>query len=235
MSINCDYVPEKTYVVGGYKQTIYKGCTIRVVRDDFPPNPFTDWDCEPPILVKYEGSFTEYGLSRSWDIELTREQLMANAQQIKEICGYTLDDLDEEELNAELETWVSYGPTSEFLENLATLYNMAGISAGVKSVCGCVQREYAEVLVVLTPEWVKKVGAVIKDNADEIIEEAAKLYGYWAFGEVYGYLVYDNEDPADNEEPAESVWGFYGDDYEKSGLLYEATSACERLANKSDS
>lgn len=58
---------------------------------------------------------------------------------------------------------------------------------------------------VLKPEELSRVR--------KILEEEIETYNTWGSGDVYGYVVRETED---------SVWGFYGSDFEKSGILDDA-------------
>ena len=34
--------------------------SLKILHDDSPVNPFTEWDCEPPLMYKYERDTTHY-------------------------------------------------------------------------------------------------------------------------------------------------------------------------------
>lgn len=57
-----------------------------------------------------------------------------------------------------------------------------------------------------------------KDKVRKVLEEEIELYNTWGSGDVYGYVVRETED---------SVWGFYGSDFEKSGLLEDARGSID--------
>ncbi len=115
------------------------------------------------------------------------------------------------------------------LETLASLYAIIGI----QSLCACSngysQGDYAELLIVATPEamdafgWPKeKRNDVARVAAD--MESQRKLYGQWAWGDCYGYIV--EQAPADDDarddddawQEVDSCWGFYGDDPQENGM-----------------
>jgi hypothetical protein len=56
------------------------------------------------------------------------------------------------------------------------------------------------------------------------LEAQADLLGSWAFGDVCGYVI---ESP--DGEHLDSCWGFYGSDFEKSGLAEAATEAADSI------
>lgn len=142
---------------------------------------------------------------------------------------------------------------SEKLEQLTQLYALAGIPAVCTTVTGHSQGDQAEVLAIATPEAQKKFGfdpSVAWDGERWLkeLKSTAELYGHWAYGDVYGYIVEkiepgaaecvrcgstDNdgsdmctdcgdemEDPEPEyvELPDGSCWGFYGTEFDESGL-----------------
>jgi len=221
---------------------------VKIEYDTSPSNPFTDGDCEPPILV-YSGRYdvTEYGLSLS-PPTLTREQIAENVGAVKSLLDGTQPrsllralrtdcDMDSARysdavdlVNDALAEKMQTLSTSDQLEFLADVYRCAGIAAVCKSVRGYSQGDYAEVLAVALPEWVKRVGAPAESHARQL-EHAVQLFGHYAFGDVYGYVI-EKAVPtivtySDGREPRHSVewehedscWGFYGDDPAENGMV----------------
>lgn len=234
--------------------TDYRDYTIQLRVDEDPPNPWEEWDCEPPIAVLsfgyHRSHITTYGdqdVIREVLAHWSPEKLWANRKQVIDIIGASRDeaartlwdyrepgnpsytmDLFGEFVDETLTD--SYLSKSDLLEAVAALYRLAGIPAGVKASCGHSQGHYAEVLVVLTPEWCKRVGYPVNDDPDEpTIKAAVNLWGNWAWGNVYGYTVID----PDGEDTGMSCWGYYGDpdDFMISEAKSEIDAAAdERLA-----
>jgi len=69
---------------------------------------------------------------------------------------------------------------------------------------------------------VKRVTKKIREKARALIESEVKFYDDYL---VYGGFGYTIKDPDGNE--MDSLWGFYGGDFEKNGLLAEAKSEIE--------
>lgn len=155
---------------------------------------------------------------------------------------------------------VSEGETFAKTEEL---FDLLGIPCLHTTSTGCSQGDWAELLIAATPEAQQALRRQPKDMSDEDwtkalakdVEAQADLYGYWAWGDVYGYVVDkrveqtcpecamsmspdDDECPA-CEEPVDpewddacdhnSCWGYYGDDFVKSGLEEQARDAIDHL------
>lgn len=117
----------------------------------------------------------------------------------------------------------------DWLETLASLYAIIGIQALCTCSCGYSQGDYAEMLIVATPESMAAFGwpkAKRSDAAaiDKDLRNQAKLYGQWAWGDCYGYVlerapIDDSErDDDDAWQEVDSCWGFYGDDANVNGM-----------------
>lgn len=131
---------------------------------------------------------------------------------------------------------------SDLFDVLVKLYEMLGIPAFTKTVRGYSQGDWAEVLVVATPEAQAKFG--VRDPDVKDLEATADLYGWWAFGDVYGYVIEEADVPAEaiedmdpddvQWEEVSSCWGFYGPDHDKSGLEEAALEALGALTDFHD-
>jgi hypothetical protein len=216
----------------------YRDHQIEIHRDFSPSNPFEDWDCEVPILVAYldharlelhsygvddelphlerpvvlahwRDILAELNLRNDWQglLSFAREELKYPYDPLDRALAQALDD-DYRDRNA-----------SDKLELLERVYGWMGVTAVLGSTTGYCQGAYAKVLAVATPEWVKKTGAPPESHKAQC-EYAIKLYGYWAWGDVYGYVI---------DGDGDSCWGFYGDDHEESGLLEQAQNEIDCL------
>lgn len=218
----------------------YRDHQIEIHRDFDPSNPFEDWDCEVPILVAYldhaRYNLKSYGVDEHlphldrivvaahWRDILSELNLRSDWQGLLSFArgdarygrsGEPLDRL----LAYEFEDHFNGLNVEGKLELLERVYGWLGITAVLGSTTGYCQGDYAEVLAVATPEWIEKVGAPA-DSLKRQCEYAIKLYGYWAWGDVYGYII---------DGDGDSCWGFYGDDHEESGLLEQAQNAIDYL------
>lgn len=216
----------------------YRDHKIEIHRDFDPMNPFEEWDCEVPILVAYldraQYSLKSYGVDESlphldrmvvaahWRDMLNEMGLRSDWQGLLSFArgdarygrwGEPLDRL----LAYEFEDHFNGLNVEGKLELLERVYGWMGITAVLGSTTGYCQGDYAEVLAVATPEWIEKTGAPSESHKAQC-EGAIKLYGYWAWGNVYGYVI---------DGDGDSCWGFYGDDHEESGLLEQAQNAID--------
>ena len=209
------------------KTETYNGFDIEIHTEESPLNPWEDWDCQPPLVVDYDRSRTAYGGADDAP-ELTREQILANLHDIQGALGYgrdrastyvfvrnvtydgTTDTVDA--INNEIQEWAG-----ESIDNLAEVWEWAGVQVLNTSSRGYMQSDYADLLLLATPEWIKEVG-IAPENIAGALESAAKLWGYWGWGDVYGYTI-----PAIDD----SCWGFYGYDHDESGLMENARDAID--------
>jgi hypothetical protein len=83
---------------------------------------------------------------------------------------------------------------------------------------GYSQGDWADVLVIVTPEWVEKTGAP-QDTWQSQMEGAVKLLGHYAWGDVYGFVVSDQYG-----DEHDSCWGFYGSPEEVKPWMAESIS-----------
>lgn len=191
---------------------------IRAVRDDYPANPFEDGDCNWPIVVRSPDAFRgfqtyllgEVKLGTEYHIEL---DMFSDAQLVHDqhaICRaldvdhFTLLDTryerDPERLRSLLTEMLLGMRISDLLSTYAKLYQLAGIPALCKTVNGYSQGDWAEVLVVATRQAQDKFGCTEPPSLEDL-ESTADLYGWWAFGDVYGFIVEKQVEPED--PPAE--------------------------------
>lgn len=243
----------ETIEIDGYK--------VNIAQDEGPENPFEAWDCEPPIITYYGG---RHGYAKAYcdAPETMREilhllptqtwergarvkffnEIMLGKFGIKEVAGEirrygntfeAISDLLTAEYGNKPEGWRG---AQEWMEAVESLLKLAGIPCLYDQSNGYNQGDSTLVLVILTPEWLKKAGfEAMPDNADEIMQSAVDLYSAWAWGDVYGISSITAPGPIDGDgdetegEEIEdgSVWGFYGSDHEKSGLLESARESIE--------
>lgn len=207
----------------------YREHRIEVHRDFDPMNPWEDWDCEVPILVAYDGRLHSYGVDESLP-HLERPVVLAHWREMLDEMDLRNDwqglllfmrgDARYGRWGEPLDRLLAYEFEDHFnnlnvegrLELLEKVYGWMGITAVLGNTSGYRQGDYAKVLAVATPKWVAATGAPPESHKAQC-EGAIKLYGWWAWGDAYGYVV---------DGDGNSCWGFYGDDHEQSGLLDHA-------------
>jgi hypothetical protein len=216
----------------------YKDYTIHIEQDTRASNPFEDWDCEPPLLVYYDGCLTKYGDVPDFSdlVALIPEVHFSRGNRvglIKGLLDCTLREFAEEHkqyfytpdtfatlLSEQCpEPGHSWGDAAAHFETLEVLCKLAGVPCYHGQSNGYCQGNSALVIAFATDDWATKVGAPAHTLHDQC-KGAFDLYTAWAWGDCYG--ISRIEDPDGNEIEGGSCWGFYGSDHEESGLLIEA-------------
>lgn len=235
-----DWVYQDRARVSEYRAS-YKGMTLRAVHDSDPSNPFEDCDGHWPIAVRSPDSFRgihtyESNMATSLFEPL---QLMTDEQLVHDQIGIAkaLKVTVEEALDAHGYEAVKYSrnagdlrdafdqvladsENSDKLEAVRAIYEIIGVPAIVTTSNGHCQGDWAEILVVAPPDVAKKFGCA--DVKTEDLEATADLYGDWAWGNVFGYIIEDAEG-----DEIDSCWGYYGDEFDKSGLEEAALNAAD--------
>ena len=120
---------------------------------------------------------------------------------------------------------------SDYMEYLPLwLYDHSGITMS----CGARTYPYSDRWDSCQVGWIFakketliKEGVATEENwrkvAKEVMEYDVKVYDDFLTGQVYGYQLYEADQPeSPNEEPdwemTDSCWGFYGDDIMKNGI-----------------
>ena len=242
MTLSWDYARD------GVTQTAkYRGFVIRAEQDSSPENPFTSWGCEPPTVVDSgrRGSRSDYSdgvalaplaafsdsqVSRHWRaickaLNVKPEEHDSEARQNAAAYDQGLSAARRDDFESVLDD-LSTGNADDYFQACCDLWNLAGVVAVAWSSSGYSQGDYATGLSVATPAWVKETGAP-RDSHKAQCEAAGDLWGSWAWGDVYGYVIRDGEGDALTGEEHDSCWGFYGDDFAKSGLEEAAANAVD--------
>lgn len=187
MQLSFDYdsrANESVAYVGGDDETaLYR---VRMVRDEYPSNPFEEWDGNWPMVVRYDGHETEYGDMPCALSYFTDGQLIAKQSSICSAIGdegahhcYPARDIasDLAEYKADYRADYAKGragmasllrdyfsdaigniAASDRFDMLESLYQLAGVPALATCSQGYCQGHYAELLIVATPEAQKAFG-----------------------------------------------------------------------------
>lgn len=241
--------------------TVRDDIRIRAVVDSDARNPFTDGDMNWPIVVRsgkrYSRGFTSYSkgeesrnfeepfacfndaLLLHWQHNIARE-FNSTIRDLIECYGNSDDELPEGKLACRdasvlrsvlVRAWDDWSDSDKF-DLAVKLYAMCDIVAVSTTVTGYSQGDWAEVLVIALPGEIERFGCTEPPTVEQL-EATADLYGWWTWGDVYGYIV-ERWVPAADAEPEDfdpdfdegewvelddgSCWGFYGPDHDKSGL-----------------
>lgn len=109
---------------------------------------------------------------------------------------------------------------AEYFDAMKALATVAGIPCHNTVSHGHSQGDCALVFVLATPAWVERVGAPA-ETLERQCKGAADLWSAWAWGDCYGIEAIHRPDGTEVEDT--SLWGFYGDDHEESGIIDAAT------------
>lgn len=229
---------------GDYIAAAPSGFTVKAERDQDARHPWDNEDGLAPIAVYSDRDYSEKGdmpnpLEATSDSWLARHwravcdifnQPYDSARVFKADNSYFKVSDARRDL---VESWLSdekpgrYGGSArEYMRLLAALYELRGWPVYQGNSRGYCQGDWAELLLVMSPAesaaWGCKMpkGAAAMEKARESLKAQAALWGFWAWGNVYGFVIEDS-----NGDHIDSCWGFYGDDFEESGLAEMAESA----------
>lgn len=236
MSTKLDWVYQDHSRTPEYRAE-YKDLVIRAIHDSSPGNPFEDDDGHWPMAVltdnrndkptTYDKIPTGSGpldpLHRFNDAQLVHWQVhiaklfnetvrsLMECYLSDEPVGYTTDaDVLEDCFN---QAWDDQTYSKQF-ELAEGLYKLLDIPCLCTTVRGYSQGDWADLLIVATPEAQEKLRSQPEGMSDETwaktlaedMEGQAKLYKSWAFGDVYGYqLARKVPNPAENDETGHCV------------------------------
>lgn len=229
----------------------YRGLKIRAANDSDASNPWESDDGLSPLLaysdswLDYTGvddiespltaeHFSDYRLGRDWRklcsaLDCDAAELEREAKESQRGYGGRLADIRRELLERELSDkrpsgGRSWSSACDYLDSLESLWQMAGVAALDFQRNGYSQGDSVRGLLVATPRWRAAMG--IKPAADMAadLNGQADLFGQWAFGDCYGWIIEDSDG-----ETLDSCWGFYGSDFDKSGLAESALEVAESI------
>lgn len=188
----------------------YRGIPFEIWHDEYPINPFEEWDCEPPTMTSYDRNNTDYSkgaINNFLSNEITDGQLLRHQKNLLELLELNLEDYEcKEDKISDMRYEISNTEDFKILAEVATITKT---KHSLTYSRGYSPGDYADLFILITPDYLKLTGVNPKDVDDEFFESTAELWGNWAWGSVYGFTI-DDED---------SCGGFYGDDHDKSGLL----------------
>ena len=221
------------------------GYTAEVRHEEGPESPWEAYDCEPPILVFFDGYTNDHGtdltLGELFDLIPARKFGPKGRQKFMEAAGLEEEDiqhhnyLDKKSRAVEWKDAIGYslpskpdrwGGTKEYIQLLELCAEWAGIPYLSKESRGYCQGDWAHVFLAATPEWVKKVG-ISKQYIPHSLESSFELYTAWAWGDCYYVAAVFNPDGAEIKDS--SCGGFYGRDHETNGVLEHCLSIIPQI------
>jgi hypothetical protein len=234
----------------------YRGLTVLAIQDESPSNPWQDQDGLAPLLWYSLGGdgiqdesgaydlesvlgstqyFSEYALGRKWrqlcqalgvddpaalDAELKTERREYGGR----LADYRRDKLESVLSDLKPDGWRQWGAACDYFAALESLWTLAGVPALDFQHNGYSQGDSVRGLLVATPAWIKAMGIPAGHDFESDLKAQADLFGAYAFGDVYGYVIESPEG-----EHLDSCWGFYGGDFDESGLAEAAQDSAESI------
>lgn len=230
---------------------------IRIIHDKYPQNPFTDWDCEPPVMYSggrhIEADFSDGGIARFIADKPTDGFIIRHQKEIAEILDIDLNYFKEYGFDKRNKIDEIYSEIigCKDIAQLAALCDLLKIPFISYTSRGYSQGDWADVLIVLTDEFFERTGCDRK-NSESILKGTRELFDAWVWGDVYGFIteeckVYKKvlasefdagnfEDVEEEEEWEEidSCWGFYGTNWLENGMLDHAGKEFEEQLKNYD-
>lgn len=225
----------------------YRGLTIRAVQDSDCSNPWKDSDGFAPLLwysdslndesgaydiAKPLGAFNDYRISRDFKkladaMGADSAELDADCRQSQKDYGGRLADIRRDALEEALSELApssrSWGAACDYFDALESLWRLAGVEALDFQRNGYSQGDSVRGLLVALPAWRDAMGIPAGHDMQADLSAQADVFGAWAFGDCFGFVI-----ESDGEQ-LDSVWGFIGDDFEKSGLAEAAKESADSI------
>jgi len=206
---------------------------LRIEQNTNPENPWSAfWGGEPPLMVRSGGRHSEthtYGdfpnrahsaraFTRATLKAFVRSQWYGDQERAEvwrdalHACGPDIAD----RARGLLDLAEQEDGDRECLNILTRAFDAIRWTCLNTSSYGYSQGDHADLLLVASPDWLKKTGQPIQ-GAPSQLAAAAKLYGYWAWGDVWGVVV----ETSDGEQ-VDSCWGYYTDSPDDCGDIRAA-------------
>lgn len=215
--------PVDTIEAGRYRIDIY--------RDENASNPFEDWDGCVPIMVNGGRKFCSHDYAGASDAFVPttsqyrrhKKALLAVFDLDKDGQYYTAPT-DPAEQERELFDAIADAVKEQDYDKLEDVARIIGLPCLNTCSQGYCQGDYVDIIAVWPKAWGQenRPKATPQQIAKEL-QAAVDLFGAWAWGDVFGYVVTDTV----TDDEVGSCWGYYGDDHKASGLLEAATAEAE--------
>ena len=233
----------------------YRGLIIRAIQDSDCSNPWKDSDGYAPLLW-YSDSFNDesgsydiesplacfsnYKLARLWPelcsaLDVDSAELGEEAKREARDYSAKLGDVRREKLEERLSELKPSGSRQwsaacAYFDALERLWRLAGVEALDFQRNGYSQGDSVRGLLVALPAWREAMGIPAGHDMRADLEAQADVFGAWAFGDCYGFSIERPDADGDPDgDSLDSVWGFIGDNFEKSGLAESALEAAESI------
>jgi hypothetical protein len=214
---------------------------VEIWRDEAPCNPFTEWDCEPPLMWesgRYNGEDYSQGEIKRFIANFpTDNQIIRHQKVLVDLFCIDLQYFKDyyftrDQKAAEIRDSIFDADYTQ-LSQVCDLFKIPHLKSTSR---GYSQSDWADVFILLTDEFFETTGCDRK-NSKEILEGTEKLFDAYMWGNVYGFTVYEgkemvklsrkdfesgNCDNVSEEiewEEVDSCGGFYGHNFLTNGIL----------------
>jgi hypothetical protein len=223
MKDTLDFQPVRFPCRAPEEAAAYQGYRIRVLREEFPANPWEEWEGEPPLLATGNAgikSFTYRDPFGSLLASLTDGYLLRNQERILTAFDLSLIFWEKEtHTKADyLRESIRDGYDHDPIPAIATLCELLKVEYHSWTSRGYAQGDALECILVATPEWIGETG-IGKRLVAGALAGSAGLFDAYVWGDVYEFII---EDPAG--VVIDAGGGYYGD-YYASGLADDAIGA----------
>lgn len=198
----------------------YHGYTIRIINDDAPLNPRTDYDNLGTMACVH----SSYNLGDEGGMENLRDSVRQHPLWHDCWQDYTSDKFQAED--EDHDWWVQKAQQFGFVVLPLYLYDHSGITMRT-SAFSCPWDSGMVGVIFASPATIRKeyglgpkqrIPKKVKEHVSKVLQGEVETYDQYLRGDVWGYSIEDK----DGEEE-DSVWGFFGQDY----CLEEAKSVVD--------
>lgn len=198
---------------------------LKIKHDQTPECPFDSMDLLYPTITDYK-DYSDGDIDRYLSNYLSFNQVRKHQVKICSLLGIDYKELrndypeSEHRINSlmdDLDSFIRYS-----MKNKASFCNEFGIKHLYRLSRGYSQGDASWVFICWTPEFEKLTGLSYNKVTESDMEGTFKLYGYWAWGDVFGFEIVDQTTcehcGETHEKDIDSCWGFYGNNHFESGL-----------------
>lgn len=213
----------------------YKGLQIKAVHDDHGMNPRADFDNCAIMACAHK----RYNLGDLDGMESARDAIRASRfyrdtwesgsratpYDVK-INGTIYDIFD---LSNTVDIWQAIQLCPDIYSQPLYLYDHSGITIST-SAFGCAWDSGQIGFAFITGAQMKRESVfkrwtpAARQWARDIIDSETRVYDDYLTGQVYGYVI-----ASDSDSHMDSCWGYYGSDFDESGLAESAMHAADYL------
>jgi hypothetical protein len=209
---------------------------LKIVHDSSPECPFDSMDLLYPCITDNK-DYSKGDIDSYLQSYLTYNQMVRHQKKICELIGIDHSDMvsdypeSEYRMNSiidDLNSFISYS-----MDNKESFCIEFGIKHYYSISRGYSQGDASHVFICWTPQFEKVTGLAYKDVTDSDMKHTFDMYGYWAWGDVFGFKVIEktvcDKCNETHKEELDACWGFYGDDHFKNGIAEHVREHFEHL------